>query len=347
MFQPLPFGEYGFGIAVSVIGIMIAVCGIVLGLGYVLDDKRLKEFGKNELYQSVINGALVGSMLLLFASGGLVTDIVNSATASGNISFSCPDYMSANAALCFSYSYLVGLQGYSISGAQYSSLFVTISGLLLSLLGLSTVLGAVAAVKLNLLIVTFSFSTILSPILNELQFLTNIVSTLAVGITVQAALISFISVTAISVLLPAGLILRAFYATRKLGGFFIAASIGTYVVLPMTYLLNATMVSAYSTNINSTSLDQAGIAASSIRDQLIGTPLSQNDLGIVSSVSSALDGVVQTLNGYMAGLLTYVSKLIMQVFILPAFSLVATGISIRELATLFGSEAFFGKFKIL
>ncbi|MDE1804887.1 MAG: hypothetical protein KGH59_03855 [Candidatus Micrarchaeota archaeon] len=348
MYQALPFGEYGFGIAVGVIGIMIAISGIIFGVGYAIDDRRLKDFGKGELLQSIINGALVGSMLLLFAGNGIVTGIVNSVAQSSNVGYSCPAYMDANAALCFAYSYLIGTGGYSVSGTQYSSLFVTISGLLLALLTLSTVLGVIAAVKINLLVITFSFSSILTPILSELQYITNIVSTLAVGITVQAALVSFIAVTAVSVLLPVGLILRSLYATRKLGGFFIAASIGTYVVLPLTYLLNATMVGSYSLDVNSTSLQQITSAASSAKGELLGGGISQNSSsGIVGSISDSLQGVVGSINGYLAGLFSALSRLIMQVFILPAFSLIVTGISIRELASLFGSEAFFGKFKII
>ena len=38
--QVLPFGQYGFSIAVYVIGIMIAISGISLGLGYAINDKK-------------------------------------------------------------------------------------------------------------------------------------------------------------------------------------------------------------------------------------------------------------------------------------------------------------------
>ena len=187
---------------------MLSISGIILGLGYVLDDKRLKEIGKNEIYQSVINGALVGGLLLLFASSGILTSIINSVTLSNNLAFSCPGYMDANAALCFSYSYLVGVQGYSISGVQYSSLFITISTLLAEMFALSTALGVIAAVKLNLLIISISFSSILGPIIGELQYVMKIMTTLAIGVTVQAAFISFIAVTATTIILPTGMILR-------------------------------------------------------------------------------------------------------------------------------------------
>ncbi|MDE1850233.1 MAG: hypothetical protein KGH54_00355 [Candidatus Micrarchaeota archaeon] len=345
----LPFGQYGFGIAVGIIAIMLSISGICLGLGYALDEKRLKEFGKGEIYQSIVSGALVGFMIALFAGNGLITGVVNSITFGSASSFSCPSYMNDNAALCFSYSYLMGLAPYSIAGNQYSSLFVTVSGLLVSLLALSTILGTIAAFKINLLIVSISFSSILSPIIGEIQYVLNIVTTLALGITVQAALLSFVSVTAITVILPAGLILRSLYATRKIGGFLIALAIGTYVVLPMSYLLNATMVNTYS-SVNSTDIIQITGAASTISGQInSAASLSGNQIssGIFTSLASGVTQITTQLNQLLSDLLFGISKLIMQIFILPAFSLIVTGISIKELSALLGSEASFGKFRIV
>ncbi|MGI0141983.1 MAG: hypothetical protein ACREBF_05055 [Candidatus Micrarchaeales archaeon] len=345
----LPFGQYGFGIAVDIIGIMLAVSGIILGLGYAFDEKKLKEFGKSEIFQSMVNGALVGFLLLLFASNGILTGLINSVTSGSAQSFSCPSYMDGNSALCFAYSYLMGIQGYTVAGSHYNSLFVTVSGVLVSLITLSTVLGAIAAFKINLLIVSISFSSILTPIISELQYVTNIVTTLALGITVQAALLSFVAVTALTVILPIGLVLRCFYPTRKLGGFFIAVSLGTYVVLPLTYLFNATLVTSYDTNLNSTNLVQITDSASSINGQLAGASnlqLNQTQ-GIFTQITSGIESIVQSLNQILSDMLFGISQLIMQIFILPTFSLIVTGISIKELAELFGSEAFFGKFRIL
>ncbi|MDE1855976.1 MAG: hypothetical protein KGH49_01940 [Candidatus Micrarchaeota archaeon] len=345
-FDALPLGQFGFGIAVAVIAIMLSIGGIVLGLGYALDDKRLKEFGKSEIYQSIINGALVGAFLALFAGGGIMTSLINSIASGSNLTYSCPAYMDSNAALCFSYGYLMGLQGYAVAGTQYSSLFVTVSGLLVALLGLSTILGAIAAINVNLLLVSVSFSSILSPIIGELQYVAKIVTALLLGITVQGALLSFIAIAAVTAILPIGLILRSFYPTRKLGGFFIAMAIGTYVVLPLSYVFNATLINSYS-DLNSTNLDQISSSATSIGGQLTGATSANQINGIFPSISGALQSVVGQLDQALSGIMLGVSKLIMQVFILPAFSLIITAISVRELSELLGSEAFFGKFDVL
>ncbi|MDE1825703.1 MAG: hypothetical protein KGH61_01420 [Candidatus Micrarchaeota archaeon] len=349
-FSPVIFGTYGFGIAISIIGIMIAVSGISLGLGYALDEKKLKEFGKNEIIQSIINGALVGSLITLFASGGIITDVINSLASGTNTLASCPSYMDANSALCFSYGYLMSIQGYSISGIHYNSVFATVSGLLAALLSLNTLLGVISAIKINLLILSVSFSSILSPIMSEIQYISGILTTLSIGIAVQAALLSFVSITAVSVILPLGIILRTLYATRKLGGFLIAVAIGTYVVLPLTYIFNAATINSYSTSINSTSLTDVSSSMQSASSQLLestGKSLNQSDSGPFTQIAMSLQSATQQLDESLNSIFAALSYLIMQVFILPAFSLIITGISIREFSQLLGSEAFFGKFRLI
>lgn len=344
----LPFGAYGFGIAISVVAIMLSICGIALGLGYALDDRRLKEFGKSEMQQAIINAALVGGFLVLFSSNGIVTLLVNEMTGSVAGSFSCPAYISSNSALCFSYNYLVGLSSYTINGASYGSLFSIISELLIGLLSFSTVLGIIAGFKINLLVISLSFGSVLAPILSQVQYLIGVLFTLSLGITVQSALISFVSATATTILLPLGLILRSFYVSRKLGGFLIALSIGLYVVLPLSYVLNASMLSSYS-QTNSTQLAQLISNANSVKDQISASNLAYNQTnnGIFGLLSSTLEQIEQSANQILNQIMLELSKLIMEIFILPAFSLIITGISVRELSELLGSEAAFGRFKIL
>jgi len=64
--------------------------------------------------------------------------------------------------------------------------------------------------------------------------------------------------------------------------------------------------------------------------------LESSAVKLFSSISSILNGLI-----------SYASSLVMQVFILPVFDLVITAISIREIAELLGSEAFFGRFKVI
>lgn len=351
LFQILPFGTYGLNIAIAIITIMLIISGIILGLGYSFDDRRLKEIGKNEIYQAIINSILVGSFLILFVSQGLITQLVNSLTlgsVSNSSNFSCPAYMTSNLALCFAYNYLVGPQSYTYQGNTYNSLLITITGLLVALAGLNVILGIIGSISVNLVVVSFSFSSAISPFLNQIQYIIGILTALSIGVVVQSAIITFIALTATTIILPLGLILRTFSPTRKLGGFFIAVSVGTYIVLPLSYLLNVSLINAYTTNFDTRSINQLTVNASSVEWQITSANLhSVQALSLFSSVSNALSDLLNQLNTLFNSLIYFLSALIVQVFILPAFSLIITAVSIKELAQLLGSDAFFGKFRIL
>jgi hypothetical protein len=66
--------------------------------------------------------------------------------------------------------------------------------------------------------------------------------------------------------------------------------------------------------------------------------------GIFSYIT---DGVSVLVNGFgqvLQGLESYIAVLIVEVFLIPAFSVILTAVSIRELAKLLGTEINFGRF---
>ena len=65
----------GYSIAITLVAIMVSVAGIIFGIGYSMDDRRLKELGRAELYQAIINGVIVGSLLLAFGTNGIVPSL--------------------------------------------------------------------------------------------------------------------------------------------------------------------------------------------------------------------------------------------------------------------------------
>lgn len=345
--QALPFGSYGFGIAVALISIMIAVGGMIYGLGYALDERKLKDFGRNELYQSVLNGAIVGGMLLLFMPNGIVTGLINSVTSSSNTSFTCFSYMSGNSALCFAYNYLAGTGPYTFAGQQHYSLLTVILALLSALFALEISLGLLASLQISAVFITFSPAALLKPFIAEIQYAVEALTAIAVSVSAQAAVLSFIAISALTILLPLGIILRTFYPTRKLGGFIIAVAIGVYVVLPLSYLMNAALVGSYSGTFNVSALNEVNFYASNIEGNYTlqsGANSTNSSLGgMLGWIKSALS----VLSGALADLFHYIAALIVEVFVLPMFSLVITGISIKELAAVLGSEAYFGKFRII
>ncbi len=346
--QYLPFGQYGFSIAVSVIGIMLAISGISLGLGYATNEKRFKEFGRNELYQSIVNGAIVGGMIALFSQSGLVNLAINQLTLSNSTSMQCPPSLS-NAAICLAYNYLMG-SGYTLAGIYHPSILSTSTLLLTGLFALNAAIGAIASIKISIAIVTISFASILNPVLSEIQYVIKILSTIAIGSVVQGSVLLFVAASAVTVILPSGIILRSLYPTRKLGGFLMATAIGLYVVFPLSYVFDATIATSYSSQIDLNRIGQINGTASGFGSSVLGniSPLASNTVKINSStyldpIKSIVNGFSSLLNSLLQGL----AYLIVYTFVLPAFSLIITGISIREFAGVLGSEASFGKFKLM
>src|SRR5271157_3810571 len=177
--QALPFGEYGFGISVLLVGIMLTIAGFVLGIGYVINDKRLKEFGKEEIIQSVINGALVGGMIAMFVSGGPVDSVINSIVMGNGTTMSCSSFLAGNSAICFAYDYLVGSGTYTFLGVSHTSILTSLTSLIVVLLGTYAVLGLLKA--------------FLSPLLSLIQSAVQALGAAAVSVTVQASVLAFVA----------------------------------------------------------------------------------------------------------------------------------------------------------
>ena len=347
----LPFGQSGFDISIAIITIMLILSGMVLGIGYAINNKKLKDFGKDEIIQSLINGILVGSLLILFMNNGLVSRVISSVTFSSVTSTTCQSFMMNNPAICFAYNYLVGTTPYTFNGSDETSILTDITLLLSALSVIEMSLGAIAAVKISLLVVTISFGSLINPVISEIQYIIQIASSIAVGVAVQGAVLMFAAATAITTIMPTGLILRCFYPTRRLGGFLIAVAIGIYVIFPMTYLLDATISNSYQSGLgNISSASDLTITASQTEGEVFHIADIKNQstnpiqsISLLNSVSTFASEVTTFINGVFDG----IAYLIVYTFILPGFSLILTGISIRELSSLFGSEAFFGRFNII
>ncbi len=338
-------GSYGLSIAIATIAIMISIGGISTGLGFALNNKKLKEFGTEELFQSVINGVLVGGFTLLFIQNGLITSIVNSITLSNATSLSCSSYLSQNYAICFSYDYLVG-SGYTLNGAYHQSLLAQSTELTIGFLGLNTILGIIAGLSLNAAIISISFSSAINPIISQIQYFIKAFTTISISALVQSSLLIVVAASAITLILPTGLVLRTFYPTRKIGGFLIAVAIGMYVIFPMSYVFNANILDSYSTNINNSTIVQLSGSAGGIENQILSTTGTPKP-SLISSIAGAVNGIGASFSSIANAAINDISYFILAAFILPAFSVVLTTISIKELSTILGSEVSFGLFDMV
>ncbi len=339
----------------SLIAIMLAVAGILLGLGYALGDKRLKEFGMSELYQSLINAAILGSLILAFGPSGIITNTINSLSA-GVQPQSCSAYFDGNSALCFSYAYLAGNTTVQVYNNTVLSLRTSTAGMLVASSGLYILIGTLASVKVEAGFIAFGLQG-LTVFMGPLKAITDFLTFAILSIIAQAVILKFIGVTAISTLLPVGLVLRTFYFTRALGGSIIAITIGFFAILPMTYVMGAIMLNDFSgynqaqlfanadSALSSTSSGSAGGLADGSLSSIPSNPNSIT-IGTVASISALLEGASNALSSLIDYVGDAIAFIVLQVFLLPTMSLILTVISIRELARLLGSEITFGRFDV-
>lgn len=336
---------YGFSVALSVLAIMIAIGGISVGVGYATSNRRLREFGKDELNQCLVNGILIGSMAAMFLPSGIVTTIINSAAS--NSSVHCPAYLSTNAAICFANGYLSG-SGYTLNGVPHASILSQSTGLIIGLLSLNTILGLLSSLKVSILVVSFSLAPVLSPVLSQVQFFIKALTTVSISVLVQSSILSAIAACATTVMLPIGLVLRTFYPTRQVGGFLLGSVVGLYIVFPLTYILNASIVNSYQITLSNSTIVSLSGSASGLNSYVIGiNPGSNKTNSILSGISSYLSSISNDVSNLVNTIMDYVSYFIMAAFILPAFSVVITSISIRETAAIFGSEMTFNIFDMI
>ncbi len=336
---------YGLFIAVSLLAIMISAGAIAFAIGIATGNRRLQEAGKEELNQCLINGLLISGFAVLFLPSGIMQSVIGSLTS--GTSSSCPTYMLANPAICFAQGYLSG-SGYTFGSAHYQSVLSQSSELILGLLSLNTVLGLLASLKITILIATIDLSSVLYPVISQVQFFIKALSTVSIGALVQSSILSAISVCATTAILPTGLILRTFYPTRQLGGFLIATSIGLYVVFPLTYVLDASIISSYQQGISNSSLSSLSSSASGLDSYVSGISARTNSTtAFLSGISSYLSQISADASSLISALSNYLSYLILATFILPAFSIVLTSISVKELSAILGSEITFNMFDVI
>ncbi len=335
-----------YNIAIDLVAIMLAISGIVLGIGFAADDKRLKEFGRSELQQALINGAIVGMLISGFSSNGLIALLINNITSSMQLTATCQSFMSSNYALCFAYNYLVGTSPVSINGIAYLPLIETAFGTLAGTVSVYVGLGLIGAVKLGSGLVGVSLAGMMDPILNQLGYVIGALGASIISIEAQGILLKFISLTAVQILLPVGIILRITYITRRIGGAIMAIAIGLFAVLPLTYVLNAELVAGYAGALNDTAVSTFELNTSRIANGMMGSTANLNTTN-GASISSIFSGAMASLENIAKQLLNIIAQIVIQVFFLPVFGLILTAISIRELARVLGSEVSFGRFYML
>lgn len=197
----------GIEIAILVVTISLILSGIILGLGKAFSLKRAELFGLEELTQSIINGALIGGIALIIETIQTISQEVMDP-------------------ICSESSLIKGVE----------CTFSTLSGSLFffsqELTKLTILLGYYQSLVLDFDILQIQLFENLSAVSNIFSAHLLFTNILIILLNLNLQILSFFAESSLALFLPLGLIFRSFFATRKIGGFLIALSIGIYLFYP-------------------------------------------------------------------------------------------------------------------
>jgi hypothetical protein len=202
----------GVEIAVIIVVASIILAGILWGVGKALGYKRIENFGIEELLQSMVNAAIIGSFAAIIELVGAISSSIVTPT--------CSEGTVIEQLVCNLNSLNDGL-----------FLFFQ------ELVQLLNLIGFYQAISLDFgsfAIDPFANLASVSSVLSAQLLSANLIIIL-IGLNVQIG--HFIGENALGLLFPVGLVLRTLFATRKVGGFLIALSLGLFIFYPTFVLI--------------------------------------------------------------------------------------------------------------
>jgi len=207
-----------FNIAITAATISILVGGILFGVGLGFGIRRVRLLGAEEIGQGIISAAMLGCLisfaLLLqstFSSLSLATPPP------------CPQIASPQSS---PHAYLAcNLAALELLQRELASL----------LFRASDITGFASSLQLSLGVVSAQPFFALQSLSQQLSGASNLLYISSAISFLELELSSFIQVSALAVFLPAGLLLRTFFATRKLGAAAMAIAIAAYAIYPLLF----------------------------------------------------------------------------------------------------------------
>ncbi|MBU0591291.1 hypothetical protein KKD40_03675 [Candidatus Micrarchaeota archaeon] len=342
-------GGAAFDIAVYIMVSMLVLVGIAYLISRVFVNRKLEDWAKQEFLKVFISAAIVGGLVfLMHPQLGVITQAFNSLTptddpGAGLISCGADAGLPDGTPLCYAYQYLGMLQ-------------LKIFGIMAGIFAVNLVLDIISKIAIDVIIVEVTPLGGLASIVQVLNSALQSLFFLGVFVRVEMALLQFINSTSLNIFLPIGVVLRTFFATRRLGGALIALSVGMYIVFPLAISLNAVSVSEMRTDAFAnfttfvSTIETLDPFTQFTDDPVTGETHSiaspddwANYIDSFTESKAALDTAVA---GLPETLITILSSLLVEIVFLPVLSVILTIIAIKELAALFGSEISLARFEV-
>ncbi|MCL6088940.1 MAG: hypothetical protein M1530_02110 [Candidatus Marsarchaeota archaeon] len=267
----LVIGSPTWSLASSLAVISLVLAGIALGLGRAFSSRKLWAWGAEELGQAVINVALLAALIGLAGAASLMV----SETLPAQMYVSCASGMPADAHAA------LNLTSCALSNASNISQRAGAA-----LLSQSYKLGLLSSLSMNLNVVSAQpYQALAWPAKTYAEW--------AQGLGGMEALIEanrqFLVMMAnqgFMLFLPAGLLLRLFFLTRKLGGVLMGGAIAFYLVYPLalaTLMLYGPMEPAGAGALSALNANERALA-------VLPSSLDWDQPGVISAMMKSLDG---------------------------------------------------------
>jgi len=314
-----------FTIAGAVAGLTITLSGIIIGLGIALGSKKLLNRGKEELIQGILSAALVGLFMSLITS----TDTVALSLL--------PPVEGATGSV----SYLTTL---------FSHTLTTVDTVTAKLVECSHILHYIASIKVNLNVVEVKPFNSLDNLGSLLDGQVKIFNGIRMLTSAEILFLEFVETTTLTVFLPVGLALRAFFMTRKIGGALLAIGLGFYLVYPLVMLTGTSFVTIDDASTEELN-DNIDDFVNDYKDVALFPDLN-NEGAVIDMVNAISEGgskgyIVERTYQLINDVSSFAADLIFFLVILPLLSLVITVYSIYELSRVFGGEIIASSFDYL
>ncbi|MFP3949612.1 MAG: hypothetical protein ACLFUZ_00760 [Candidatus Micrarchaeia archaeon] len=302
-------------IAGTIVALSIVLSGILIGVGRAMGSHKVEYFGREELIQAIINAALVGAYATITLTATQI-------------------------------SAEIGGDGPCTGGSAVENLLCEYEGVSESTYSLLTAAVDLHSISAYYQSIVLDFSTFsIQPLAHlssvsmmlEAQVLT--LQQLLLFSEIHVQLLSFFGPQLLTFFFPLGLIFRAFFSTRRLGGFLIALSFGLYLLYPSMVMvfpqpdLNETEVSLAQMN-NNTNYTTTPILDLNDNYAIAGKMDNMTNVTAGNDFTGDLTTSVQHL--------TYAtSSLAIFIVLAPLFSFIITLIFIKEVTDIFGGEFFY------
>jgi hypothetical protein len=313
-----------FDIAIIAATISILLGGILFGVGLGFGIRRIRLIGAEEIGQGIISAAMVGALMAFSL-------LLNSTTSSLVPSAlpACPNIPSPESS------------PYSYCECHLSFLESQFSRLGAALSRSAEITGFTSSLQISAGVVSaqpFFALEEASRQLSAMSSTANLASSLAFF---ERSLAAFVRSFALAIFLPAGLVLRCFFATRRLGAAAMALSISAYAVYPLFFLY-----SFPESNAGALASD-ASATVESFNSQFAALPLLELDeTGAVKEKIDEMSGgeFSSSLQPQLSQSGRAVSLALLDLLLFPALSLIISGVAALELYRLLSAPLFLPQF---